>query len=188
MSERILGVDEFKARLQGGGVRPNLFKATINFPRSGYADGDVGETSFMCKSAVLPASQVGVIEVPFRGRVLKVGGDRTFDPWTVTVINDTDFVVRDSFERWMNGINEHKRNTGFVNPVDYEADLVVEQLDKNGDTLKKYDFRGCWPSNVSEIEVSWDANDTIEEYTVEFQVQYWEALGDGVRSGRSTTS
>lgn len=169
----VLGVDDFKAKLQGGGARPNLFQATINFP--GYAGGNVEETSFMCKAASIPPSVTGVIEVPFRGRVLKVAGDRTFEPLTITVINDTDFEVRDSFERWMNGVNEHRANTGLVNPVDYQSDLLIEQLDKDGTVIKGYNFRGCFPSNVSEIELSWDTNDTIEEYTVEFQVQYWEA-------------
>lgn len=167
------GVDEFKARLQGGGARPNLFEAVINFPE--YAGGNVDLTSFMCKAAALPASITGVIEVPFRGRVLKVGGDRTFDPWTITVINDTDFNVRNAMESWMNGINAHKSNTGRVNPVEYQADLKVNQLNKDGSIIKSYDFRGCFPSNVSEIEVSWDTNDTIEEFTVEMQVQYWES-------------
>lgn len=171
----VLGVDQFKSKLVGGGARPNLFKATLNFPT--YAGGNVELASFMCKAAAIPASTVGVIEVPFRGRVLKVGGDRTFEPWTVTVINDTNFEIRNAFESWMNGINAHQANTGLVNPVDYQADLLVEQLDKDGTTLKSYDFIGCFPSNVSEIELSWDTNDTIEEYTVEFQVQYWESAG-----------
>jgi len=174
----VLGVDDFKAKLQGGGARPNLFKATLGFP--GFAGGDVELSSFMCKTASLPGSTIGLIEVPFRGRVLKVGGDRTFEPWTVTIINDTNFVIRDAMERWMNGINQHKANSGLVNPVDYQADMSVEQLDKNGESLKKYDFRGCFPTNVSEIEVSYDTNDTIEEFTCELQVQYWEA--DGVTS------
>ena len=111
----ILGVDDFKAKLRGGGARANLFKATINFPA--YAAGDVELTSFMCRSAALPQSVVEPLPVNFRGRVLNVAGDRSFEPWTVTILNDTGFEVRDAMERWMNGINGHSANTGIVNPT-----------------------------------------------------------------------
>ena len=169
----ILGVDDFKAKLKGGGARPNLFKATINFPA--YAQGDVEITSFMCKAAQLPASIMGIIEVPFRGRQLKIAGDRTFETWSPTILNDTDFVVRNAMERWMNGINAHSANTGLVAPADYSADLVVEQLDRDETVLKRYNFRGCFPTNISAIDLAYETNDAIEEFTVDFQVQYWES-------------
>ena len=169
----ILGVDDFKSKLRGGGARPNLFKATVNFPA--YAGGDVELTSFLCKAAQLPASVMNVVEVPFRGRQLKIAGDRTFETWTTTIINDTDFNVRNAMERWMNGINAHSANTGLTNPVEYEADLIVEQLDKDGETIKTYQFRGCFPTNVAAIDVNYETVDTIEEFTVEFQVRYWES-------------
>ena len=169
----ILGVDDFKAKLKGGGARPNLFKATINFPA--YAGGDVEITSFLCEAAQLPGSIMGVITIPFRGRQLKIAGDRTFDTWTPTIINDTDFKVRDSMERWMNGINAHRANTGISTPVDYQADLVVEQLDRDESVLKTYNFRGCFPTNVQPIDLSYANNDEIERFAVEFQVQYWES-------------
>ena len=169
----ILGVDDFKSKLRGGGARPNLFKATVNFPA--YAGGDVELTSFLCKAAQLPASVMNVVEVPFRGRQLKIAGDRTFETWTTTIINDTDFNVRNAMERWMNGINAHSANTGLTNPVEYEADLIVEQLDKDGETSKTYQFRGGFPTNVAAIDVNYETVDTIEEFTVEFQVQYWES-------------
>ena len=168
-----LRVDDFKAKLKGGGARPNLFRATVNFPV--YAGGDVELTSFMCKAAQLPASIMNVIEVPFRGRQLKIAGDRTFEVWSPTVINDTGFEVRNALERWMNGMNGHSANTGITNPVAYQADLLVEQLDKDGSVIKTYKFRGCFPTNLSAIELSYDTVDTLEEFTVEFQVQYWEA-------------
>jgi hypothetical protein len=129
----------------------------------------------MCKAAQLPASIMNVIEVPFRGRQLKIAGDRTFEVWSPTVINDTGFEVRNALERWMNGMNGHSANTGITNPVAYQADLLVEQLDKDGSVLKTYKFRGCFPTNLSAIELSYDTVDTLEEFTVEFQVQYWEA-------------
>lgn len=169
----ILGVDDFKAKLKGGGARPNLFKATINFP--GYANGNVELTSFMCRAAQLPGSIMSEIIVPFRGRELKIAGDRTFDVWTPTIINDTDFAVRDAMERWMNGINAHSANTGINNPVDYQADLIVEQLDRDGSTLKTYNFRGCFPTNIDPIDLSYDPAAAIEEFAVTFQVQYWES-------------
>jgi hypothetical protein len=169
----ILGVDDFKSKLRGGGARPNLFKTTVNFP--GYAGGDVELTSFLCKTAQLPASTMNVFEVPFRGRQLKMAGDRTFEPWSITIINDTDFSIRNAMERWMNGINAHQQNTGLSNPVDYQADLIIEQLDRDGSTLKTYNFRGCFPTSVSAIDVSYETVDAIEEFTVEFQIQYWES-------------
>jgi hypothetical protein len=167
-----LRVDDFKAKLKGGGARSNLFKATVNFPA--YAGGDAELTSFMCKAAQLPASVMNVISVPFRGRELKIAGDRTFETWTVTIINDTGFEVRNAMERWMNGINAHSANVGLTNPVTYQADLIVEQLDKDGSTLKTYSFRGCFPTNVASIDLSYE-QEGIQEFQVEFQVQYWEA-------------
>jgi hypothetical protein len=169
----VLGVDDFKAKLRGGGARPNLFKATINFP--GYANGDVELSSFLCEAAALPASNLSLIELPFRGRRLKMAGDRTFDTWTVTIINDVNFTIRNAMERWMNGMNAHSDNTGLTNPVDYEADLVVEQIDRNGDTLKTYNFRSCFPTNLSQIDLNYASENEIERFTVEFQVQYWES-------------
>jgi hypothetical protein len=171
----ILGVDDFKSKLVGGGARPNLFKATVNFPA--YAGGDVELTSFLVKAAQLPASVISTVTVPFRGRQLQIAGDRTFEPWTITIINDTDFKIRNAFEKWMNGINQHANNTGLTNPVDYQADMSVAQLDKAGNEVKVYNFRGTFPTNVSAIELSYDSTDTIEEFTVELQVQYWESAG-----------
>ena len=168
-----LRVDDFKAKLKGGGARPNLFRVTLNFPA--YAGGNAELTSFMCKSAQLPASTINVVDVPFRGRQLKIAGDRTFEDWTVTVINDTGFEVRNAMERWMNGINGHTANTGFTNPVAYQSDLIVDQLDKDGSVLKSYNFRGAFPSNIGAIDLSYDTVDTVEEFDVEFSIQYWES-------------
>ena len=168
-----LGINDFKAKLVGGGARNNLFKVTANFPA--YAAGNVELASFLIKSAQLPASLVAPITIPFRGRQLQIAGDRTFEAWGVTVINDTNFQLRNAFERWMNGINAHSANTGETNPAQYMADLAVEQLDRQGQVLKRYDFRGCWPSAVSAIDVSYDSENTIEEFGVEFQITYWES-------------
>ena len=169
----ILGIDDFKSRLTGGGARANMFKATLNFP--GYAGGDVELSSFLCKAAQLPASVLAPVEIPFRGRKLIMAGDRTFEPWNITVINDTDFKVRDAFERWSNGINQHNANVGLANPNDYMADMIVEQLDKEGNAVKEYTFRGTFPTNISAIDLSNENENAIEEFTVELQVQYWES-------------
>ena len=169
----ILGVDDFKSKLIGGGARANMFKVTCNFPS--YAAGNVELTSFLVKGAQMPASIISPIMIPFRGRQLQIAGDRTFEPWSITVINDVDFSVRGAFERWMNGINNHNNNTGLSNPTDYQADMIVEQLNKAGEVTKKYDIRGTFPTNLSAIELSYDSENQIEEFTVELQVQYWES-------------
>ena len=169
----ILGVDDFKSKLTGGGARANLFKATVNFPS--YVNPDMELTSFLCKGVQVPASTIAPIAIPFRGRQLQMAGDRTFEPLSLTIINDVDFQVRNAFESWANGINNFATNTGLANMNDYICDVVVEQLNKAGETTKKYDFRGCWPSNVSTIDLNYDSENTIEEFTVELQVQYWES-------------
>ena len=167
----ILGVDDFKAKLKGGGARANLFQVTINYP--GYAGGDAELTSFMCEAAQLPGSTLGIIEVPFRGRRLKLAGDRTFEPWTVTIINDTEMQTRSAMERWMNGMNAHSANTGLANPLAYEADLKVDQLDKANEVIKTYTLRGAFPTALSPIDLSYAAEGEIERFQVEFNYQYW---------------
>jgi len=169
----ILGVDDFKAKLKGGGARPNLFQVTINYPA--FADGNPELTSFLCETAELPGSTFGQIVVPFRGRQLKMAGDRTFAEWTTTIINDTDFAIRDALERWMNGINGHNANTGLGVPVAYEADLKVEQLDRDGSILKTYNFRGAYPQDLAPIPLSFGDNDNIERFTCTWVYQYWES-------------
>mgnify|MGYP000423031917 CR=1 FL=1 len=169
----ILGVDDFKSKLTGGGARANLFKATVNFPS--YVSPDMELTSFLCKGVQIPSSTIAPIAIPFRGRQLQMAGDRTFEPLSLTIINDANFTVRNTFEQWANGINNFATNTGLANMNEYIADVVVEQLDKAGNVTKKYDFRGCWPSSISTIDLNYDSENTIEEFTVELQVQYWES-------------
>ena len=181
----VLGVNDFKSKLKGGGARPNLFRATINFPA--FARGDNELTSFLCEAAQLPASIIAPIEVPFRGRRLKIAGDRTFDVWTVTIINDTDFKIRNSMERWMNGIANHTTAAGFQTPEVYQSDLFVEQLGRNGSSLKRYDFIGCFPTNISQIDLSYTTENEIERFTCEFQVQYWESAKNTSNPDGNTT-
>ena len=167
-------VDNFKSKLIGGGARANLFKVIINNPPVG-AGLDTELLSFTCKGAQLPASVVAQIDVPFRGRQLKVAGDRTFENWTITAYNEDSQDVRSAFESWMNSINEHVNNVGVKNPSLYQADLIVQQLDRTNNVTKEYAIRGAFPVNVSAIDLSYDANDAVEEFTIEFAYQYWES-------------
>jgi|TARA_B100000524_G_scaffold38689_1_gene18792 hypothetical protein len=175
----------FKSKLAGGGTRPNLFEVEIAFPEQLAIDNDVKEKSrFLVKAAALPASNITPVEVNFRGRILKIAGERTFDTWTVTVINDLDFGIRSAFEKWMNLINKMEDATGTVNPADYQPDAYVHQLDRDGSTLRTYKFHDVFPTNISQIDLSYETTDTIEEFTVELQVQWWEALrGVGTNAG-----
>ena len=177
----------------GQGVKPNMFMVDVNFPSvlSKSAD-DLETTNIMCKSAALPGSNLGVIEVPFRGRTVKIAGDRTFDTWTVTFFNDKDFKLRAFFEEWANKINTHEANTSelFVpnSSTGYTADLKVKQLEKDdtttGSILRQYTLFYCFPTNVSQIDLAYDSNDQIEEFTVEWQYSYFKAEG-GERAGVS---
>lgn len=185
----ILGVDEFKAKLAGGGARPNLFKVELQYPAIQAASlRPTDLASFMCNATSLPASTINPVTVPFRGRQLYVAGDRTFAPWSVNIINDTNFEVRRSMESWMNAMNGHQTNTGEVSPEQYQSDMTVVQLDKNEDSLYSYTFRGCFPTNISEIALSYGANDTIEEFNVSFMVQYWESYKGFKATGHRVTS
>jgi hypothetical protein len=193
------GISDFKSRLKGGGARPNLFEVEVTFPNgSGFREnlqGDGGTFSsdaqrdfgFLCKAAALPASNVAPIDVPFRGRILKVAGDRTFDTWTVTVINDEDFRIRRSFESWMQNIAQYENHSGLTAPSSYMGQATVFQLGRGvsnrqqvgggganaAKLLAQYKFVDVFPTNISQIDLSYDTSDTIEEFTVEFQVQYY---------------
>ena len=179
-------ITDFKSKLTGGGARSNLFEVELSFPKAVQVDGlnDILQKArFLVKTAALPASNIAPIEVPFRGRVLKIAGDRTFDTWSITVLNDTDFSIRSAFEKWMNFINKVSDNTGSTNAEDYQADAYVYQLDRDGSTLRSYRFYDTFPTQVGPIELSYDAQG-IQEFTVELQVQYYEAIkGTGPNAG-----
>jgi hypothetical protein len=131
----------------------------------------------------MPASTVTPLPVAFRGRTLNVAGDRTFESWTITVINDTDFSIRSAFENWMNTMNKVSDNTGITDPALYQADAFVYQLDRDGSTLRAYHFYDLFPTNMSSIPLSYDT-ESIQEFTVEMQVLWWEAIkGDSAKAG-----
>ena len=173
-------IKDFKSKLIGGGARPNLFEVELAFPDgegSPVAVNEVVENArFLVKAAALPSSTIAPIEIPFRGRILKIAGDRTFETWTITVLNDSTFTIRSAFEKWMNYINKLDNGTGVTDPVLYQKDAVVKQLDRDGKVLRKYKFWDIFPTNISTIDLSYDTTDTIEEFTVEMQVHYWEAF------------
>lgn len=199
---------DFRSRLTGGGARSNLFECEINFPsfltEAGDSQGNSNnlalDSRFLIKTAQLPGSTINTIPVSFRGRTLKIAGDRTFEPWTITVLNDTNFVLRNAFEKWSNYINRHDDNSGFITPDSYQTEIYVHQLGRGKDTkdkntqtapsdsqggstaieiLKSYALYGCYPSSIDPIPLSYDSSDSIEEFNVTFEVQWWDALKGG---------
>ena len=168
-------IDDFKANLIGGGARANQYRVTIT-PPSGIAIGlDVSRTSFLCTAAALPASTLGTFDVPFRGRIITIAGDRPpFPDWTTTFYNDTDFMIRNAMERWHNGINDFANNTGVVNSADYQTDLFVEQLDRDETILKTYIFRSAFPLTVGQIDLSTAEATEIETFEVTWRYQHFE--------------
>ena len=170
-------IDDFKAQLKGGGARPNQFRVTI-VPPIGIVTGlNVANSSFLCKASKLPGQTLGEIEVPFRGRKIYVAGDREFETWNSTFLNDTDFNIRNAIERWMNGINDLADNTGTIVSSDYQSDLTVEQLDRDGTTIKSYIFRNAYPLTLADIELSYETVNALEEFEVTWRYQHFEASG-----------
>ena len=158
-------ITDFKGNFPFDGARPNLFE--VNIPVFDQ------KLTFTAKTAQLPGSTIGTIEVPYFGRTIKVAGNRTFPEWTVTIINDEDFIVRNQLEEWMARINGHESNLAEALYSQYCFDAEVYQYGKQGDIIKSYTFIDMFPADISPIDVSWDANDAIEEYAVTFQYQYW---------------
>ena len=173
---RLRKITDFKSKLTGGGARSNLFEVVLSFPDIAPADTNVLDKSrFLVKGANLPASNVAALDVPFRGRTLKVAGDRTFESWTVSILNDTDFAIRSAFENWMNKINRVSDNTGTTDPTSYTADAFVYQLDRDGSTLRAYHFYDIFPTSIGAITLDYNTPN-IQEFTVEFQILWWEAI------------
>lgn len=173
-------INEFKSQLVGGGARPTLFRVQITNPILPVADIKV---PFMVKTAGLPASNLGFYEVPYFGRFVKYAGDRTFEPWTVTVINDEDFAIRNAMEAWSNAINSHDSNTRAL-PQNYKSNAIITQFSKNGTALRTYIFEGIYPESIEGITMSWEAVNQIEEFNVTFQYDLWRVEGE---TGISTT-
>jgi hypothetical protein len=181
-------INEIKSQLVYGGARPTLFQCQITNPIQGAADLKV---PFMVRSTTMPASTLGTIEVPYFGRKVKVAGDRTFDTWSVTVMNDEDFLIRNAMEEWSSSINTHLDNlraTGSSSPIDYKSRAQVTQYSKDGLALRTYSFEGIFPVEISDIAVDWDTTDSIEEFTVTFQYDWWNISSSRTGLGGTGTS
>ena len=182
-------ISDFKSALIGGGARPNLFEVELTTLPDGVSGWDAEIFRFMCKGASLPPQTIASIDVPFRGRIFKVAGDRTIDPWTVTVINDENFLLRNAFENWTQQIADLSTNIGATLPESYMTNAKVYQLGRGSKAsstnssgernvvLKEYEFVDIFPTSVSAIDLSYDTGDTIEEFTVEFAVQSLNLAG-----------
>lgn len=176
-------VNAFQAGLKLGGARPALFQVNITNPVNGIADIQV---PFLAKAASIPASTLNPIEVSYFGRVIKVAGTRTFNEWTVTVINDEDFQIRNALEEWSHSINSHEgnlRELGSASPLLYKSTAQVTQFSKTGVPLRVYDFVGLFPSEIGEIDLNWENGDQIEEFPVTFQYDYWQIAGGTTGDG-----
>lgn len=172
-------VNDFRQRITGDGARPNLFEVRMNFPSFANISGVDDKFKFMCNTAQLPGSTIGVAPVFYFGREVKLAGNRTYPEWTVNVINDEDFIIRNAMERWMNGINDPELNirdpNASVVDLGYGVDADVIQYSKMGFDIKSYKFYGMFPIDIAPIELSWSANDQVEEFAITFAVQYWVA-------------
>jgi hypothetical protein len=170
-------IELFKANLTGGGARANQFEVIMNFPAIAMAGGAGRKFTYLCKSASLPGSTIGAVEVPYRGRLLKIAGERTYDDWETAVFNDTDFDIRNALERWIDGMDRTLLEvTNVTNPLLYQTSAEVHQLDRNGTRLKSYNFFGLWPSTLAPIELAYDTNDAVEEFTVTWKYNYFTSM------------
>lgn len=167
-----MSIENFKAHLNGG-IRVNRFEVFLAFPGFAAQGAESEKSRYLCKSAVLPPSTIGVIAVPFRGRQSKHAGDRTFEPWNVTFYADAAMELRNAFERWSNAINNNETNNGLANPNDYTVDAEVHQLDMAGNPIKTYILKNIWPSSVGEMALSTDSTDQLGEFPVTLEYEYW---------------
>lgn len=174
----MFSINDIKSQLTGGGARPSLFQVIINNPVTGEADQKL---PFMVQASSIPASNLSMIEVPYFGRKMKVAGTRTYEDWTVTVINDEDFAVRRAMEEWSRRINTYVgniRDFGTSAPAEYKSVADVIQYGKTGEELRRYKFDGIFPLQISTIELDWNSGDTIEQFQVTFAVDYWTVEGE----------
>ncbi len=168
-------INDFKSRLRGGGARANQFKVTLPFPGYSAVGGETSDLSFLCTATSIPGQTLGMTEVQFRGRTLKMAGDsRTFGDWSLSVLNDTDFKIFKAFERWMNGMNNMTDNEGLTNPLDYQVDGFIDHLDRDGNSIKQYTFRGVFPTTLGDIALDYGTSNAIESFDVTLSYQYFE--------------
>ena len=167
-------ISDFKAKLAGGGARANQFKVTMPFPGYASIGGEIEELAFLCRATSIPSMEVANINVPFRGRSIKIAGDRTIPSLSITVYNDTNFKLRNAFERWPNGITNMSDNEGLTNPVDYQVDCFLDHLDRNGNTIKSYTLRGVFPTGIAGIPLDYEEAGAIEQFEVTLEYQFFD--------------
>lgn len=167
-------IETFRSHLSGGGARPSQFKVILAFPTWVNGQDAAVKGEFLCKATALPASTISPIMVPFRGRISKIAGEREFQNWNVNIMNDNDFLIRNAMERWSKGIIEHQSTGGRLASSSYQTDMVVQQLDRNDNVVKAYKFYDCFPQVIGEIQLDFGASTQIEEFPVEFSVDYWD--------------
>jgi hypothetical protein len=176
-------INEIKSQLTFGGAKASLFQVQITNPINGIADL---KTPFMVQASSIPESTLGTIEVPYFGRKVKIAGDRTFAEWTVTIINDEDFLIRNAMESWMAAINSHQgniRQLESASPSAYKSQAQITQYSKTGLPLRTYQFNGIYPTTIAPITMDWATTDDIERFDVTFQYDYWEVNGGSTGNG-----
>jgi hypothetical protein len=167
-------IADFKAQMIGGGARPNQFRVELTFPSYVTLGVVAGKRAqLLCTAAQLPASTIETLPVLYRGRPVNFAGERTFQPWTVTIYNDTSFGIRNALEQWQSGIQNYNTTNGRVNPTDYQVDLSVHQLDRNGAIIKSYKFVDAVPTNISAVGLDFETQNAIEQFDVEFQYNFF---------------
>ena len=178
---RSFSVTDFKSNLQLGGARSTLFQVTLTAPAQLGLNLDLQKVPFLVRSASIPSSNLGLIPVPYFGRIVKIAGDRTFEPWSVAVINDEDFKIRNALETWSNSINQMRGNTRLNSSANlsYKAQAQVTQYSKTGEIIRVYNFEGLYPENISSIDLNWSNTDQIEEFQVQFQYDNWVVASGG---------
>jgi len=182
-------ISDFKSQLIGGGARPNQFRVELTFPTFVGIGGLVGlNAQFLCKAAQLPASTINNIETFYRGRPVNFAGERTFSPWAVSIYNDTTFSIRNAMEVWSDGVINNSRTNGITNPRDYQVDMLVHQLDRNGAIVKTYKFVDAYPTNIGAIGLDYESNNQIEIFDVEFTYNYWTSNTSSGGSGFGITT
>ena len=182
-------IADFKAQMIGGGARPNQFRVELTFPSFVTLGVVAGQRAqFLCKAAQLPASTIETLPVLYRGRPVNFAGERTFQPWTVTIYNDTTFNIRNALEQWQSGIQQYNTTNGRTNPTDYQVDLSVHQLDRNGATIKSYKFTDAFPTNIGAITLDYEQQNAIEQFDVEFVYNFFTSNeGAGASFGVNAT-
>lgn len=168
-------ISEFKSQLLGGGARPSQFRVELSFP-SWVSGGTLAgqQSQFLCKSAQLPGSIITDIPTFYRGRVVHLAGEREFQPWTISIYNDTNFNIRNAFENWSDGITAYGAIQGRTNPTEYQVDMFVHQLDRGGAIIKSYKFFDAYPVDIGIIQLDFEATNTIETFDVTFQYNFFE--------------